>query len=418
MLDTSRRWRNFWLACTFALLVLLALVVDAFLGTLVFGVFLYYSSRPIYDRLRPQVRPPTLAALTALVIFVLPVVLLFGYIIALALGEIRAVASVDLSAYEEILAPYIDLTGSTNDLGSLFESLLADPGRVLDDGALRQRLMDVATTAGAFLGTVLNSLFHLFIALLMAFYLLRDDDRLVAWVRNNFEDETLEEFGGAVDADLQNVFFGNILNALLTAVIGTVVFSLLGTVAPSEVPVPVPILLGLLTGVTSLVPVIGMRIVTVPVALYLAALAATTDPQLLWFPALFFVVSLIFVETIPDLILRPYISGRNLHVGLVMFSYLFGPLMFGWYGLFLGPLLLVVLVHFGRIVIPELAQSVAGPSSSTARIRPGNRQSGARGAVARGRSSARRTDVDPQSNTTPSIDDDKRGDDTGPDDTE
>jgi len=418
MLDLSRRWRNFWLVCTLALVVLLAVVVDTFLGTFAFGVFLYYSSRPVYDRLRPRVRPPTLAALTALVIFVLPVVLLFGYIIALAIGQAGTVATIDLSAYEDLLSPYVDITGSTGDLESLFGSLLSDPGRVLEDGALRQQLMDVAVTAGGFLGTALNSLFHLFIALLVAFYLLRDDARLVEWVRSNFENETLEAFGGAVDADLKNVFFGNILNALLTAIIGTIVFSMLGMVAPSEVPVPVPILLGLLTGVTSLVPVIGMRIVTVPVALYLTALAATTDAQLLWFPALFFAVSLVFVETIPDLVLRPYISGRNLHVGLVLFSYVLGPLMFGWYGLFLGPLLLVVLVHFAKIVIPALAESTVSGPSPTARIHPDGRHSGPRGSVTHDPSPPPRTDdVDAQSETAPTVDE-EHGNRTASDDVE
>ena len=60
------------------------------------------------------------------------------------------------------------------------------------------------------------------------------------------------------------------------------------------------------------------------------------------------------VDVIPDIVLRPYVSGRNLHMGMVMFAYIFGPLLFGWYGLFLGPMLLVVMVHFARLVLPEL----------------------------------------------------------------
>jgi len=37
-----------------------------------------------------------------------------------------------------------------------------------------------------------------------------------------------------------------------------------------------------------------------------------------------------------------------------MFAYILGPLLFGWYGIFLGPMLLVLVVHFVRIVLPEL----------------------------------------------------------------
>jgi predicted PurR-regulated permease PerM len=223
---------------------------------------------------------------------------------------------------------------------------------------------------------------QLFIALAFAFYLLRDDDRLADWVLDNFEDETLVTYGRAVDADLQTVFFGNILNALLTGVIGAVVFSGLAAVAPMDVPVPVPILLGLLTGFASLIPIIGMKIVLVPVTLYLAIMAVVSDPQLLWFPVVFFLVTLIVVDMIPDLLIRPYVSGRNLHVGMVMFSYIFGPLVFGWYGLFLGPLLFVLLSHFARVVIPRLTgtdstQTTITPSDDA--VRDGTHTSPERG---------------------------------------
>jgi hypothetical protein len=49
-----------------------------------------------------------------------------------------------------------------------------------------------------------------------------------------------------------------------------------------------------------------------------------------------------------------------------MIAYIIGPLLFGWYGLFLGPLLLVVLVHFARILLPELVRGEPVTASATA----------------------------------------------------
>jgi predicted PurR-regulated permease PerM len=147
---------------------------------------------------------------------------------------------------------------------------------------------------------------------------------------------------------------------VLTGVIGTVVFLLLARIAPSAVPLPVPILLGLLVGVGSLVPVVGMKIVFSPVTVYLVGLAIIADPGPIWFPVVYFVVTTVVVDGIPDFLLRPYVSGRNLHGGLVMFAYILGPLLFGWYGLFLGPLLVVVLSHFADIAVPELTASLRG----------------------------------------------------------
>lgn len=344
---------------------MLAFVLYSFLGTFVLGLFLYYVSRPIYVRLRRRIRRPNLAAAAALFLLVLPVLLLFWYVVAVGVERLDALGQVDLSGIEALLAPYFEFAGPARDLGALLDSIASDPSRLLQDGRLREVAMAVITTFGQFLGAFLNGVVQLFIALALAFYLLRDDHRIAAWVRANFDDDLLVTYGRAVDADLQTVFFGNILNAVLTGLIGTVVFLGLAALAPAAVPLPVPVLLGLLTGVGSLVPVVGMKIVYFPVALYLLGLALAADPRLVWFPALFFVVTTVVVDMIPDLVLRPYVSGRNLHIGLVMFAYIFGPLLFGWYGLFLGPLLVVVGSHLASLVVPALTGSARQRSSGT-----------------------------------------------------
>jgi hypothetical protein len=87
-----------------------------------------------------------------------------------------------------------------------------------------------------------------------------------------------------------------------------------------------------------------------------------------WFVALFGGVAFVIVDTIPDIVVRPYVSGGSLHVGALMFAYILGPLLFGWYGIFLGPMLLVVVVHFARIVAPEL---ISGTPVKPKAIDPG-----------------------------------------------
>jgi predicted PurR-regulated permease PerM len=206
------------------------------------------------------------------------------------------------------------------------------------------------------LAIVTIGLVHLFLMISLAFYLLRDDHRLSGWVVTQFGDEegVLEAYLDAVDRDLRAIFFGNILNAVFTATIGVIVYSLLNTVAPSEAAIPAAAVIGLLVGAASLIPIVGMKLVYVPVAVYMGLRAAVADPAALWFVVAFVLVSFVVVDTIPDLLLRPYVSGRSLHVGSVMIAYVLGPLLFGWYGLFLLPLLLVATVHFVRIVLPEL----------------------------------------------------------------
>jgi predicted PurR-regulated permease PerM len=119
--------------------------------------------------------------------------------------------------------------------------------------------------------------------------------------------------------------------------------------------VPYPTLAGALTGVASLIPVIGMKIVYVPLA------AATATPTLLGgdiaplaYVVAFVVVAVVVVDTVPDLLLRPYFSGETTHVGLLMLAYILGPVVFGFHGLFLAPIVLVLLLTFGDTALPRL----------------------------------------------------------------
>jgi hypothetical protein len=41
---------------------------------------------------------------------------------------------------------------------------------------------------------------------------------------------------------------------------------------------------------------------------------------------------------------------------VMMFAYLLGPILFGWYGFFLLPILFVLIVEAIRIVLPELVR--------------------------------------------------------------
>ena len=70
----------------------------------------------------------------------------------------------------------------------------------------------------------------------------------------------------------------------------------------------------------------------VPVVVYLAAMAWMEGRG--WaFVGLFAGVSFVVVDVIPDLVVRLYVSGGGLHTGSLMFAYILGPLLFGWYGL-------------------------------------------------------------------------------------
>jgi len=408
---------------------ILTFVVFSYVGTFVLGIFIYYITRPIHRRIAKRVPTSTLAAAVSLTVLALPLILLFGYTVYVGAFQLAAFAeSQDLTAVTNALQPYLGSLGASGGGTPSITAIAQNPQQFVS-GGVTDTAQRVLVSAAGYLSVLGNALIQLFIVLALAFYLLRDDHRLAGWFRDELAGEgtPVYYYFATVDRDLKTIFFGNILNAFAVAILGAVSYLLLNLFAPSEVVIPSPVLVGLLVGVGSLVPVVGMKIVYVPVALVLAVEAALASPALLWFPLVFAAVSLLVVDTIPDWVLRPYVSGRDMHTGAVMIAYIVGPLLFGWYGLFLGPLLLVAMVHFARIVLPELVrgETLTGRPSADSPLDPSDRaepepepepvamdteadpdpesESGGRNASARGTHEADRTATDSTSEPTTGV---------------
>ena len=349
-----------WLLTGIVLLGVVGYILRSFIGLVVVGLFVYYAARPVYRRLVDQVGHPTLAAGLSIITLVLPMFLLVGYALLIVSRELRRLTDVVAFSPQQIgldPATYSRLTDPS--------FLLSPDARELLTGALSGSILDSVVSIAETATTLGVILINLLAIVVFAFYLLRDDDRLARWVHTNFDSRqtTLEEFLQAVDRDLSSIFFGNILNAIITGTIAVIAYSVLNVFAPAGTAIPAAALVGLLAGAASLIPIVGMKIIYVPVALYMAVRGVlTAGGESLWFVVLFAVVSVIVVDSIPDFLLRPYVSGKNIHIGSLMLAYILGPLFFGWYGLFLMPALLVVVVQFAMVVVPSLD---LGSSSTT-----------------------------------------------------
>ena len=343
--------RMAWIAVGFVLAAALFYVVYRFVGTFVFGLFIYYATRRLYRRVRSYVDQPSVAAGISLVGLALPVVLLVGYTLGIGLQQLDSVVEgldgtatgSQIDGLLEAIGPYLELT-----------TFLESPTALLDNVGGVGTITGTLESVLGYLAVVGTALLHLFVMFALAFYLLRDDTRFEAWGRAVVADRPVfRTFLAEVDDSFDKVFYGNILNALITGVVAATVFSLLNQIAPQPLVIPYPALLGLLAGGASLIPIVGMKLVYVPLGIYVAALAATSGEGW-WFVGVFAVVTFVVVDVVPDIVVRPYVSGGKLHTGALMFAYVLGPLIWGWYGIFLGPILLVLVSQFARVVLPEL----------------------------------------------------------------
>ncbi|WP_128476715.1 AI-2E family transporter [Halorussus pelagicus] len=348
----EERERLAWWVLTLLVAGIFVFVLWSFVGTVVLGVFIYYGSRPLYRRLRTEFSSDHAADLTLLIVLV-PVLVLVGYAVFVGLDQLGQLTGLSAESYAQ-LAP-----GSAEQATALVENAQG----LLGSGPLQGRMQEALSAAVAAFTALTTGLAHLVLAFLLAFTLLREDARIAAWFRDQFgpEGSAAYAYAVAVDEDLHTVYVGNVLTVFAVIVLGVVVYNGLNLVAPGSIGVPVPTLLALLTGLATLVPLVVGKIVYVPVSVSLAYSAAT-GPGPLWFPAVFLIACFVLLDLLPVAVLRPYIAGRSIHGGLMIFAYIGGTMLFGWYGLFFGPLLVVVSVHLARIVLPGLVHgdSVTG----------------------------------------------------------
>ncbi|WP_049911494.1 AI-2E family transporter [Halorubrum distributum] len=365
-------------------------VLIQFQATLIFAIFLYYASRPIYRKLKSLSLPSRLQghrvpyrrqvlAMVTIAIFLLPFLFLLTYTLVLVVPEIQRLAGGDgpgvayLSALQSAQGSglpgplpgvaYLSALQSAQGSGlpgplvglEISDILVLSPEEVvaiLNDPAVQTWVEQMVATLTGSVGFIANAALHGFILLAGTYYMLTDGSRLVDWFLDNFDESgVVGSYAVAVDDELSSILFGNILNAFVTGIIGILVFSGYNLVAPGAVNVPFAPLVGALTGAGSLIPVVGMKIVYLPVGAILAIAAVTSgQASAFGFVILFLVLAFVVVDTIPDFLIRPYVSGNRTHVGLLMFAYILGPIAFGFYGIFLGPILLVLLAEFFRTI--------------------------------------------------------------------
>jgi predicted PurR-regulated permease PerM len=344
--DGFDRSRGVWWGLAALLGGVLAFVVYSYVGTFVLGLFIYYAARPVHRRLRPAFDSRGAAAAVALLAFEIPFLAVTGYAVLLALRGLETYSGVGADA----VARFVPASPAEVDRA------IADPVGYVS--ALDIDTLVAVVSGGAnVLEPVLVFLLHLALAVTIAFFCLRDGPRFAGWVREEVgEDSALWTYGTLVDRDLRVVYFGNVRTVIVVAVLGIVVYNGLNTVAPPGLRIPVPNVLALLTGAATLVPVVVGKLVYVPVGAYLAVRAAEAGAVRLWFPVAVVAVSLFALDLFPVMVVRPLLAGQSTHQGLMMFSYIFGGLTFGWYGIFLGPLLLVAGIHLVRVAFWELVR--------------------------------------------------------------
>lgn len=341
-----------------AVFLVVAYAFYVFVAAFVFAVFLYYAVRPIFRVLSRFRLHRRLRAALAIILFGLPFLILIAYSVAIVAAEIQTF----LGEQDLTVDGTEQLISELNIAGLDLEALQGLAGG--DTQLSFDIVADSLFSAVSIVGSVFV---QLLLVVFAAYYMLVDGPRLVKWLLDTYDRSGIgRQYVRAVDSELSLALFGNIVNIFFTAIITIGTFYAYNVFAAPTVSVPFPALLGALTGIASLIPVVGIKLVYVPLCFGLGANAILAEePELLVTVLALLLVSALIVDLVPDFVIRAQVSSEDTHSGLLLIAYIVGPSVFGFYGLFLAPIVLVCATNAVKILLPYTITGRADPNQLT-----------------------------------------------------
>ncbi|MGB0846313.1 MAG: AI-2E family transporter [Thiolinea sp.] len=340
----GRFW--FWILLS-SVTILLLVLLQPILMPFVAGALIAYLADPLVDFLETIKLPPDNkisrgAAVT--IVFVVS----FG-IILLCLLVLIPLLETQIKRFAEVFPTYVRQSLDMvvpylqNNVGIDAKSLDADQLMAVvtsnlkeTGGLLRQAIQTISKSGFAVLGWVAN----LAMIPLISFYLLRDWDKLVAYIHELLPRNIEPVISGLAKESDERL--GAFLRGQLLVMI---CLSFMYTLGLWLVGLELALLIGLVAGVVSFVPYLGL-IVGIGIA-GIAILFQTGDPfQLFWVVIVFG-----FAQMIEGMVLTPVLVGERigLHPVAVIFFVLAGGQLFGFFGVLLAlpvaAVLAVILRH-------------------------------------------------------------------------
>ncbi|MDD5254341.1 MAG: AI-2E family transporter [Candidatus Nanoarchaeia archaeon] len=328
----NRNWYLFMAVFIFVL-YLSFLVIKPFLVSIIAAFVLTYFLYPIYKWIRNKISNKNLAAfLTVFLVIVIVVVPLF-FIISSFLNDaiefFQFLKNFDWSFLNSFL--------SNQELIGYIKTGLQDILKVL------------IQSSASFILSLPQKILNIFVLFFVMFFTFLTGEDLLKKIKDLLpvkEDHKIKIFDKSKMA-LSGFFYGLILIAFIQAIILSLlffVFNLIGLTNIGSI-----FLLGFLTFIFAVLPVVGPAFVWVPVVLIEITKGNVLGGILLT------ILCFGIVYLLMDLIIKPKVLGdkSNIHPVLVLIGGLGGIILFGVMGILLGPLILALLEIFVEIFLQE-----------------------------------------------------------------
>jgi len=340
MLDSQKQIVSIFL---FALLIFvvwqLIQIFSPFLEAAFWALILTFAFYPFHQWVSRKIKKPNRSALITTCVIILVVVMpAFSVVVNLLSQTLEIYQYLAQGGMTQIIERFqaLHLVQMLKENLSRSELISNYVGNI--PGRLTRFLGDVSTTllARATKNTVFI-VFNFLIMIFMIFFFTRDGQKIYNFVygMSPFEKKHRDAIFSKINETFTSVIRGQFMTSIAQGILAGSAFFVLG--------LPAPVLIGFLTFISSLIPVIGASGVWVPFTIYLFA-------QQAWLKGIALLLIGVFIISLVDNILKPLLIGERMKIPpfLLFLGILGGLNIYGMMGMFLGPLLITLfftLVH-------------------------------------------------------------------------
>jgi len=308
-----------------ALLIVLAfLVVKSFLIPLIGGFFLAYLFMPVYKRISKYIKNKNIAASIVVIIIIL---VLFGFLWFTIPLMIKQSFEILLSTQK------VDMQGVVSKIFPTASQSFIDQLTIILNNVISKAFSSSISYISSFLTNLPKILLDLFIFGFVFFFVLRDSDKLINFVKgisplNDAKEKiVVKHFKDMTGA----VIYGWVVVGIIQGILAGVGFFLFG--------IKSALVLTIVAIFLSIIPFLGPAFVWVPVSIFLLMQGNTSI-------FIGYVLYNLLIVSLVDNIIRSYIISKKTDVSpaVILVGMIGGLFVFGVVGLVIGPLVLVYLI--------------------------------------------------------------------------
>ena len=300
------------------------------------SLLLAYIFYPFYLWINSKIKNKSVSAFIISVLIIILITIPIAYV----LYEVSKEANVGYIVLKQKISTgtLFDIKCDGGTICNTFKELLRKPeARFYMEDSLKKITTTIAESTFNFIFSLPMRLLEIFVTFFLTFFLFKDGALFLQKIENlvplqkKIKDRIFKQLHEVTRAVIKGFF----IVALIEGILGALTFWIFG--------VPSPLIWGIVIGLLALVPIIGAAIIYVPAALiyfFQGNIVATIG----------IIVGGLIISVV-DTFLKPKMVGEkaSIHPVLVFLGFIGGISLFGFVGIIIGPLILVLTTTFIRI---------------------------------------------------------------------